>query len=188
MPLPKPLTPGDAKDSLLHRLGSRVDRIRQFSTKFGNRPYRVFLVWTKYSGSERGEGTESEYKRIELLPTPKTMSMDHLTLNPMLVGVAPQGIVKLEEVSTTYTEDQLTGRNVPVTHADHVPEAYDFFYEIVEDGRGDPLPVRTMYRIYSPPVRRPGKVDWLILLERMSEDRTRSGQSQIGSDDFPGRR
>ncbi len=179
---PAPLTPEQARKTIVHRLGPRVDRIRQIATKIGVRPYRVFLVWSKFSGDEAGEGTETYVKTIEILPTPVVMSLDGIALNPFSAGVLPIGSVRLTRVSPQLTFDQLTGRVVPKEHEDHIPEPYDFFYEIMEDGRGDHDPLRQRFRLLNNPTRRAGKVDWIIGLERMSEDRNREGHSQLGTD------
>lgn len=37
----RPLSPGEAKRTLVARLGSVADSARQLNTKFGMRPYRV---------------------------------------------------------------------------------------------------------------------------------------------------
>lgn len=177
--VPAPLTPEQARKSLAHRLGPKVDRIRQIATRLGVRPYRVFLVWSKFTGSEVGEGSELYIRTIELLPTPVVMSMDGISLNPFAQGVLPIGSVRLTRVSSQMTFDQLTGR---LAHEDSLPEPYDFFYEIVEDGRGDPEPVRQRFRLLSQPARRAGKLDWIIGLERSSEDRTRKGESGLEAD------
>lgn len=178
MPTPKPLTPTQAKKTLAAKFGPKIDRIRQLATKLGVRPYRVFLVWEQSSGSERGSGVETEVQRIEILPTPKVDSLDAVMMDPRFAGSLPVGSIRVSRVSSSFTEDLLRGKR------DHrsIPDDISFFYEVVEDGRGDDLPVRMKYRLASTPVRRAGKVDWLLILERISEDNSRTGQSQLGDD------
>lgn len=186
MPRVRPLIgPHQAKRTLGHRLSGLADRLRQFNTKFGLRGKRVFLVWTKTTGAERGEGSESIVSRVELLPTPRVADLSAVALNPYSAGRVPVGSVRLTEVSTSrYTNDQLSGRQVPGVGA--LEEPFDFFYEIVEDGRGDTLPVRQRYRLAAEPDRREGRLDWSILLERASEDMQRTGASNLGvtEDDY----
>jgi hypothetical protein len=180
MPRIRPLSPDEAKRTLANRLGPRVDRLRQFSTNFGLRPYRVFLVWTRYSGDERGEGDEHELRRVEVLPTPRVTALDNLTYGPVSTGVLPSGSVRIDRVSTTFTEDQLMGR---LANGDSLPNPRDFFYEIVEDGRTSEAPARLKFRPLSNPALLPGKQMWTLMLERISEDRTRAGKSRAGDDE-----
>lgn len=204
MPKPRPLSPTEAAHTLAHRLGPRVDRVRQIATKLGIRPYHVFLVWEKWSGEERGEGDENVIARLELLPTPKVESIDAISLRLYSAGVLPVGSIRVRRISTLYTQDQLTGLVIPTqaflkknnpptltsasslpAHKDHVDEPYEFFWLIQEDGRGDNPPLQWKYRISSTPYRKAGGVHWEVILERISEDNDRMGRSQIGNDRDP---
>lgn len=184
MPRPRPLTPSEATKTLANRLGTRIaPRLRQFATKFGIRSKRVFLVWSKFSGAERGEGTEAIISRVELLPTPRVVDLSSITYQPFSAGVLPVGSVRVDKVAVTYTADQLMGKAVPgQLRGAKIEEPYDFFYEIVEDGRGDPMPMRQRFRLYGVPDRNEGDVCWSLLLERVAEDLARSGASQYGID------
>lgn len=182
MPKPRPLSGAQAKRSLAHRLGARADRLRQFNTRFGIRPYRVFLVWTRYGGQERGEGAERLVARVELLPTPKVVDLSSIALTGMAAGVIGIGTLRVSEISTCYTQDTLAGKFIPEYHEDRIPEPFDFCYEVVEDGRGDPLPVRGKYRLAAVPFRDAAKLQWTVLLERVAEDNHRDGSSRIGDD------
>jgi hypothetical protein len=207
----RPLTPEQAKRTLANRFGGLADRMRQLNTRFGVRPYRVFLRWTMWNGSgplpERGEGDELDVLTIEVLPTPKLINLDSLSFSFWHAGQIPVGSVRLEEISIArFTEDILLGKAwpqfepgcspcdkdptlvplvAPMPGMDprepHVPEPYEFFYEIVEDGRGDCPAKRSKFRPLNRPMRRAGKVDWTVMLERVSQDRTRDNKSSIGS-------
>lgn len=184
MPRPRPLTPSEAKRSLANRLGLRVaDRLRQFSTRFGLRSRRVFLTWTRFTGAERGEGYERILARTEILPTPKVADATSVMRMPFAAGVLPVGSLRVSLISVKFTLDQLTGRRIP-GKADNepIPEPIDFFYELVEDGRGDNPAERARYRVLGVPWRDEGNVGWTVLLERASEDMARDGTSQIGID------
>ncbi len=172
MPRIKPLTPRQAGDTLAHRLGGRVDRIRQIATNLGIRPYRVFLTWVKWSGESAGEGEPSVMKRIELLPIPKVQNIDAIQRSLYSAGTLPVGSVRVDRISVGYTEDQLSGRK---SGDDSIPDDLDFFYEIVEDGRGDDPAYRNKYRLASQPFRKAGSVYWVVVLERI-------GASDLGRD------
>jgi hypothetical protein len=176
-----------------------ADSIRQIATNLGARPHRVFLNWTQWTGEERGDGNEILLLRREVLPTPRVDNLDAVTFSVFHAGTIPAGSVKVTEISlATFTEDQLRGLDStdPATGKQVVPtaavnldgggllEPYDFFFEVVEDGRGDPKPERMRYRLLSKPFRRATKLDWLIMLERSSQDRTRGDRSVFGA---PGR-
>jgi hypothetical protein len=180
MPKVRPITPIEAKRSLVSRLGPRVDRLRQFCTKFGLRPLKVFLVYLKYTGAEYGEGEQKEAQRIELLPTPKVQSMSDVALQPLNAGIEGDGGVTLTKVSSRYTFDQLRGLYVPERHEDHLEPPYFMVYEIVEDGRGDPQPVRQTFRLASLPERRAGQIDWTLKLQRVSGGNDRTGEPTYG--------
>lgn len=176
MPKVRALTPDQAKRTLANRFGPRVDRIRQFNTRFGVRPYRCFLVWMCWGGSERGEGTEKEVKRVEILPTPQVTDLTAQTLTAFSGGVLPVGSVRVTQISTQYTFDVLSGLAYPQAHEDRIPADVNFFWEIVEDGRGDPQPLRARYRVNGVPFRAGGQVQWMVVLERASQDLDRSGR------------
>jgi hypothetical protein len=187
MPKPRPLTPTEAQNSLANRLGIRVaPRLRQFATKFGLRAKRVFLVWTKFTGKERGDGSEIILSRVELLPTPKVLDMSMVTLNPFSAGVLPVGSQRVDKIAITYTMDQLMGKAVPGhKKGQEIEEPFDFYYEIQEDGRGDNPAMIQRFRLLGIPDRREGDMSWSVLLERTSEDPLRNGQSQYGKDVDP---
>lgn len=178
MPTPRALRPGEAKATLAHRLGTRLaPRLQQLSTRFGIRPYRVFMVWTKWTGEERGEGDEKLILREELLPTP-LVDFSGVTFEGSAVGRMPTGFVTVREVVVTYTADVLQGLKLPEPHEDVLPEPYDFCYEVVEDDRGDPNPKHSKFRLAKVPFRDAANVQWTLSLERMSEDNLRTGKSQ----------
>lgn len=182
---PRPLSPDEARRTLLNRIGPKVDQVRQRAVQLGLRPYRVSLCWESYTGEERGEGYARELRRIEILPTPKVVSLDAVAMQQYSAGILPLGSIRLEKVSTTFTQDQLTGRKFSnVEKEDDVPPNVAFFYELQEDGRGDSPAERMKFRLASVPWRRPGRIEWNILLERVSEDRSRSGRSALA---FPDR-
>jgi hypothetical protein len=258
--LPHALTPTQAKSTLANRFGPIADRLRQLATNFGIRPYRVFLTWTKWTGVERGQGTEVMLRRAEILPTPLVVSLDNQVNSPMHAGVLPVGTLRVSRISVaSFSRDILLGKALPgdnvTVHTDgltpapdclpfpgsrtaskpldanmggglppigqndgmtepgypapanqlvlgnqanapqvfdgdalpfgmnprekHIPEPVDFYYEVVEDGRHDLPPKRMRFRPYGEPMLNAGNVEWTLMLERESEDRTRFDESAI---------
>lgn len=197
MPKLGPLSPIEAKRTLANRFaGSKdrvgiADRLRQLNTRFGLRAKRVFLVWTKWTGEQRGEGEERELARVELLPTPRISDLTGVVRNPYAAGFLPVGTVRVDQISAgRYTQDELRGLRVPGLPGENprIPETVSFFYEVQEDGRDNEIPgiessnLRQRYRIYGGPNRHEGNVYQSVVLERMSEDRSRRGRSQVGPD------
>lgn len=190
MPRPRPLTPDEARRTLANRFAGTkdkpglADKLRQLGTKFGIRSKRVFLVWTQFSGNERGEGDEEIVKRLEILPTPKVIDLTSVSLNPFSAGKYPVGSIRVTEISLTLTQDDLAGTKGPwADQQTTVPEDWDFFWLVQEDGRGDNPPAETRYRLAATPNRKEGNVCWEVVLERTAEDLTRSGASRLGVDD-----
>jgi len=187
MPKPRPLAGGvAAKRTLAHRLTRTADRLRQFNTRFGIRSRRVFLVWFQYTGPERGEGSGTVLARVELLPTPKVSDATALGRRPYPIGLLPDGSLRIEEISCgAYTEDNLRGLVIPgggegklLAGTRIVPrtgESLDFFYEIVEDARGDDPPARTRYHLSGAPWRKESSISWSIAVEPANNGLDRAG-------------
>lgn len=204
------MSPSQARGTLAHRLTAKADRLRGLNTRFGLRSKRVFLVWTHYSGAERGEGVERIHARVELWPTPKVADYTALLRNPFSAGVLPEGSVRVSEISAgAYTADMLSGLVIPANaercgcgcgpvlpvqgqvlnsgEAAGEPDLgerltrrdIDFFWEVVEDGRGDDPAPRFRFRIYSAPSRNEGRMQWEVLLQRANHDMDRQGQPTL---------
>lgn len=199
---PTPLSPDRARRSLVGRLSPVADGIRQLATKLGARPLSVFLVWTMSGGHERGQGEEETIAEVELLPTPVVSDLSALQLSPFSAGKYPVGTVRLSEVSLArYTADVLRGERLllaggigpprtsaigefrhPVSGELVDRERVSFFYEIVEDGRGDNPPARRRFHLFSDPHPNAENVEWILFLARAHEDRDRARRSQEGVD------
>lgn len=209
---PKPLgSVTAARSTLAHRLTNRVDRIRQLNTRFGLRSLRVFLVWSKFSGAERGEGRETIIARVELLPTPRVSDLTAIARRPYSLGVFKEGSIRIDQISgAKYTRDMLLGLEIPIVDQlgnvcgcrpcgavnplkDEPVEArgpdgverttdeqIDFWWETVEDGRGDSPAETLRYRVFGGPSRSEGRFDWSMNLELADEPTDRSGRPQIG--------
>ena len=170
MPKPRPLSPAEAKRTLVARMGPTADRVRQIATTLGARPYRVFLVWTRATGEERGEGTDLEIARTEILPTPVVESLDAITRGAFAGGAYPVGSIRLREVSTSFNASTLTGKMLPDgRRVDTIPQPWDFYYEVFEDGRHEIDPEPMKFRLLSPPVNDAENVQWIMAMERVEQ-------------------
>jgi hypothetical protein len=74
----------------------------------------------------------------------------------------------------TFAADGAQGQG----HLDHVLQPNDFYYLLIEDGRGDPKPVQVKFRLLNFPTRNAENVEWQFMLEKIHEDRGRDGRSQ----------
>lgn len=203
MPRPKPLGSSQAaRATLAHRLTGRADRLRQLYTRFGVRSRRVFLVWTQSVGETVGSGSEVVMARREILPTPKVTDATAITRRPLSIGIVPDGSLRIDQISCgAYTEDNLRGRAIPPdldtavqpppdTSKDVggtptnklVVDPMTYFYEIVEDGRGDDPAARTRYKLLGSPWRSESQLYWGIFIEPMSGAFDRYG-NPMGADD-----
>jgi len=165
-----------------------VDRARQLNTRFGARPYRVFLNWTLWGGAERGQGFERLMQRVEILPTPMVASLDNVLFSPWHAGILQSGSLKVTEVSVVaYGEDVLRGFDAKLIPGldlcagnVSIPEPWDFFYEVVEDGRAGSMPDRPRFRLANVPFRNAEKAQWEFTLERTDRQRQRDDRSYFG--------
>lgn len=156
-----------AKNTLISRFTGRVDRFRQIAANFGLRPYRTFLVWAVWDGEERGEGNARVVKRMEILPSPAISK--GVTMDPKSAGRLPSGSIKLSKISPSMTADVLMGKAYPSTGES--PEAdVSFWYEVMEDGRGDNPPSVGRYVLTGQPTRLAGQLDWDVTLMHSSPE------------------
>lgn len=155
-----------ARDSLVEELGEVADDLRQLATDFGLRPYTVHIVRTSWTGGEIGRGQADVSLDLPLLPTPK-LSMTGVSRESREAGVLERGDARLEGVSPRYTEDELAGYF-------SATDAEEAFIEIRIDER-DGTTKRRRFTLARPPVRRPDRFDWLLVLKRADGDRLRSG-------------
>lgn len=201
MKRPVALTPEQATRSPANRLGPSLDNVRGSLARLGMRPYRVFAVWTYSTADFRGEALEREYMRLEILPQPRVEGLNSQVRTLASAGILPDAVVQVSRVSTVaYDFDLLVGNVIPapfklLKHEPEFPGTYDFYYEIYEDGRTAPVlscvrpanafepfvPGRTKWRLSTQPERRP--FQWKFALERISEDASRSGHSNMSDHD-----
>lgn len=148
--------------------GGPVDQAREVATLVGARPYRLFLCWSKWP-AEIGEGRGSTPCRYEVLPRPRVTGYGSLLRNPMLIGVVPEGTIRVSEVPLWLPYEALKGRRHPEQRAEAPgPEqGVRFWYEVEADSR-DPTQAAQAYRLGSEPERDEENAQWLLALERQS--------------------
>lgn len=148
--------------TLVDDLVPLVDDLRGLHTTFGTRPYTVHLVRTKWSGGDRGSGTESVTSDLAITPTPLVSETDALTQVFSPVGRGEQGDLTIGEISLTYTEAQLLPRDVAVDE--------QFFYEVRET-----TGVRRRLFPTSAPYRNTSQMGWTIRVGVQDQGRQASG-------------
>ena len=166
---------GEYAHTLAYRLTPCVDRIRDLNTRFGVRPYIVRIVSTRWSSGYRDLGTEEVVSSIHILPTPKVdldalNAMDNRTI---LVGSEEFGQVRLTEISSAFTEDQLMGRG---GHGEQIESDINFYYEFEFPNADGSFPgVKRRFEVAGTPVYKPEHFAWEVELVRAGENRTRDG-------------
>jgi hypothetical protein len=124
--------------------------------------------------------------------------------------VWPDGTLRVDQISAgAYTSDNLKGIVIPDDHPEFrntcgacgavrptcghpvggtrinpkSKQPIDFFFELVEDGRGADPAGRTRFRLYGEPERAEGSLAFAVNIQRTSEDFDRLGVSQSDDDD-----
>lgn len=153
-----------------------ADQLRDLLTRAGLRPYIVRLVWTQWSGGQRGYGTEEVVREDQLLPTPKIAPLTSIDAVQYSVGSEEIGEIMLEQISARYTEDYLLGRN---EHGDSIPEDQQFYYEIEFPQENGVFPgIRRRFVISGTPSRFAGRFQWQVMLRKAVENRRRNGDPE----------
>ena len=169
------LTDQTIGSTLVAQLTSVADCIRNIGVKLGARQYKVNLVWTQWSGGERGIGNESVLHEVPLLPTPLVRGLDAVTQTVQSFGLQEVGNLRLSQISPRYNEDFLMGRDVVVTTGFPLPADVDFHWEIEFLQN---TPTSGKQRRFTPanaPSKHPTSFEWVLDLARASSDRDRDG-------------
>lgn len=160
--------------TLVDALTPAVDCARNLYTTLGLRSYQVQLVWTRWSGGERGIGQESLLAVWPLLPTPKVDGLDGVAIELREIGSNEQGGVTVREISLLYGEDLLMGRDGPLPAGAPIPVDVNFYWEImIPTGVGQAI--RRRFTPSGVPERRADKLDWRVRLVQQEEARKRDG-------------
>jgi hypothetical protein len=149
-----------------------LDELRQLSADFGARPYRVFMIRTRWTGGKRGRGVEQVFSEEEILPTPKIETVASVNLQMLDIGVDEQGALSISEISPRYTENQLLGRNGDGTE---IPENETFSWEVRLSRGGPDQNKLRRYTVKGVPDYRPTELQWKVSLIRAGSDRQSDG-------------
>ena len=173
----KVITDDNFEKTLVQSLTPTVDALRDIAVRLGARQYQVSLVWTRWSGGDRGEGNEEVVKVVRLLPTPMVREVDTLQARVLSIGRHEEGDLHVTEISARYSEDFLLGRNPALFPGDTVPKDMTFFWEINFPHEGSPG-VRRRFFPSSAPSKEPTRFQWTVYLARQAGDRTRRGDPE----------
>lgn len=92
-------------------------------------------------------------------------------------GIQRLGSSTAPNVLGATSKEVILARGQVEAETETIPEPYEFFYEISEACVKNASRLR--FRPASMPFRRPGQFDWTIVLEKISEDRTRAGRVAV---------
>jgi hypothetical protein len=168
------VTATQMKRTLARRFIGLADSLRDLLTRFGLRAYKVSIVRVDWSGGKRGRGTAVVVDEKVILPTPKIVSLDALAEVLQPVGLEELGSLQLEQISGTFTEEDLRGYSV---EGDAIPPHQEFFYE-VEFFPNEGAAQKRRFYPKGVPTYFPGKVQWRIRLEKANQDRSRNGDPE----------
>jgi len=149
-----------------------LDDLRQLFTDLGARPYRAFMVRTRWSGESRGEGVETVIQDTEIVPTPKVDPISSVNRVLLDIGMDEAGSLRVSEISPKYTEHQLMGFD-PM--GGQIPGNETFSWEIILM-RGDrENPHRRRFMVSGIPAYDPEALQWTVQLVRAGKDREQGG-------------
>lgn len=159
-------------ETLTRKLIPVADRIRDLHTKFGGRVYKVRIIRTQWSGTARGQGTESITSITEIRPTPRVVDLGSLQEVTSMMGLNEAGSVSVNQISGRFTEEVLLG----VDPENRQPALNENVFWEIEYPRADGLPgIKRRFHIRSAPNYDPYGFQWSVVLEKADEDRSNVG-------------
>ena len=164
-------TPAEVQGGLVASLYGCVDRIRDLKTRLGARQYEVSLIWTKWSGNQRGVGEEYVYREIILQPTPEITDLGGISKTNLSVGLEEAGNLRIQEISPRYSEGDLLG----LIDGQRPTQDTNFYWEIRTPPRADGKDIRRRFFPSSAPNLEETQFQWSISLVRAHGDRTPEG-------------
>lgn len=157
---------GNGEDIVL-KLSRTADKIRgSIHPMFGTRPYRCFLVATRWTEQERGEGYESVLWEKEIKPTPKIDGLDGMDSLLGATGRVEEGDITLSEISLSMGENEVSW----LTAEESIPKDENRFYEIRRaNGK------RRRYTVSGVPEYDTSTFGWRVRLTKQIVDRRANG-------------
>jgi hypothetical protein len=153
--------PGTATlgSSLIDDLVTTVDELRgELNADLGTRQYRVFTVRRTWDGGERGAGDFTEVE-TEITPQPLVEAFRRADrLEPS--GLDEADVVKVSEVSLTYTEAELAGAGLTGSQE---------WVIRLKDAHGQGIRTRDFVLEGSPWPDRVKTLGWMMNLRRASD-------------------
>ena len=159
-------------NTLLAKLAPCIDKIRGYNATVGLRPYHVYMVHTRWSGTTAGDGIESVLEQEELLPVPKIESMASIRFQLQSVGITEVGDLTVSEISTKYNEFQLRGLKPDGSNYPRNESTYWEVHFLRADNSGA---IRRRFVVTGIPSMNPGRVEWVVSLTRAHNDRDQAG-------------
>lgn len=149
------------EDTLLDELVPDIDAIRaEINPEVGIRQYRVFTVLRTWNGEERGAPGGFEEVETELTPQPLVEAFaDSMGGRLLAAGLDEAGIVRLREVSLTYTTAELAGAGIE-RHQEWLIRLKDAY------GQGEPNRDFVVKGLYPDRLK---DIGWLVTLSRASD-------------------
>lgn len=176
----KPTPDARMPATLAGRLVPVADKIRQLYSRFGIRPYRVYLVHGFWTGVSRGKGVLQILSRREITPVPRVRDLGQVSEVLRSTGLTEEGGVVIDQISGRYTEDDLMGRtpdlqDPALQRTSHTTA--EFWWEVTESRPSQPTSIlRRFYPNVAPSISRDG-FQWTVGLIRQDYDRARTGQT-----------
>jgi hypothetical protein len=146
-------------DNLIDDLVEDVDTLRgDLNADFGTRPFRCFTVLRSWTGEQQGEGDFSDVVN-EILPAPRVTYWDTYfsaytsVMTPL--GVHEDGNIKLDEISLTYTYDELSPHGLRLNQQ---------FFFVLREIHGQNAEPRFLKQRKPPFADREKSMGWLVIL------------------------
>jgi hypothetical protein len=158
--------------SLVNCLIPTIDAARNSVVCIGVRRHVVRLIWTAWTGGQRGRGVETVVLEEALTPVPRVMFINDLGVELQNIGLSEAGVVRVSEISLRYSSHFLSGRG-----EDGSPVAKDrnFYWEIEELQPLGSASVRRRFTLKGPPEPRADNAEYVVKLLRAENDRTSGG-------------
>ncbi len=159
---------------LVPSLGCLADGVRDLYTALGARVYEVHLIHTRWSGGQRGLGSQNVVSDVVILPTPLVASFDSLAYELTSIGSTDSGNVRVTQISPRFTETDLRG------WIDGAPcdDATQFFYEINFPQPAGLDPIRRRFTLKGTPAFLPLEFQWSLSLVLAYGEREADGEME----------
>jgi|SRR5208283_1668951 len=152
-------------DNLIDDLMPDVDDLRgDLNADFGTRPFDCQTVLRTWLGDSGMEG-DGDFRDVvtTITPAPRVEQWDGYKWVLLAAGVHEDGIIRVSEVSLTYTWAELTGGTLEKNQ--------QFFYRLV-DAHGQGQEDRVLRQSKPPFVDREKTIGWILWLMDMNISRT----------------